>query len=104
VSPTTLRTLERIRAISPTDAEIFARALQQGATGVNFTTDLIALNQALQLVAANTSLQVYRLGFIGGSPVWGSLRTGVGIVDFAGVTLVVVMRGGQLVQTLGPLR
>ena len=104
VTPATLRTLQRIRLISRGDAQVFAQALRLGPAGANFQADLTALNQALQAVPSETTLQVFKLGTLQGSPVFGSLRTGVGIVDLNGVTTAVVMRGGQLIEILGPLR
>lgn len=47
--------------------------------------------------------QVTKIGQIGNSPVFGSVRSGVGIAEVDGVTVVVKMVQGQP-QVLGPLQ
>ena len=106
VTPASIRTLENVKQVNPKDAMIFARAMQQMAADGDFTNDLVALNNALQQVASNTALQMNQLGLYEGSVVWGSLKTGVGIANVGGVTMVVQMnvQANQVVQVLGPMR
>jgi hypothetical protein len=100
VTPASLRTLDNVRRINPKDAEIIARAMA-GATGnPTFVAHLQAVTNALRAFVSGG--QLYPLGTVQGAEVFGSVRTGIGIVSIGGVTQVVQMRGGQLVQMLGP--
>lgn len=87
--------------LSRTDAGIFQRAMQYGASAANsFANNLSALARAVKDV--DPSFQVHKIGQIGNSPVWGSIPSKVGIAEVNGVTVVVKMVGDKP-QVLGTL-
>ncbi len=87
--------------LSRTDAAIFQKAAQYGASATNnFMNNLGALAQAVRDIAP--AGQVNQIGQMGNSPVWGSVRSRVGIADVNGVTMVVKMIG-DTAKVLGPL-
>lgn len=63
---------------------------------------LAALSDALSSLVPGGKINV--LGRIGSEIVVGSARTGIGIVELGGRTIVVQVKNGQLVQILGALR
>ena len=97
-------TLNAVSRISKGDFFIISQGMRT-STESGFTSDLIALNGLLGRIPSPTTLQMNNLGSFLGNPVYGSLRTGVGIVDIGGVTMVVQMsRDGRLIRVLGPFR
>jgi RHS repeat-associated protein len=99
LSPASLRTVEGVRAVSPKDASIIARAME-AFRGGGFPERLTAVLEALRRVVPDG--QLYPIGTWQGAQVFGSVRTGIGLVEVGGTTFVVQMRGGQLVQNFGP--
>lgn len=90
-----------LNQLSRTDASIFQRAAQLGASaGNSFYTNLTALTKAA--VEKIPGGQLDQIGRIGNSPIYGSLRSGVGIAEVNGATVVVKMANGQP-QILGPM-
>ena len=84
-----------------TDQQIFRTAAQYGASASNtFMNNLGALTRAVTEVVPGG--QVHLIGQIGNSPVYGSLRSGVGIAEVSGRTIVVRMANGNPI-VLGPL-
>jgi hypothetical protein len=63
--------------------------------------DLAALGKAVK--AVRPDLQVHLLGDVGGSPIFGSAVTKVGIAEVNGVTQVVSAPLGEAPQILGAL-
>jgi hypothetical protein len=97
-------TLNAVSQISAGDFFIIGQGMRT-STESGFTNDLIALNAVLGRIPSTTTLQMNNLGSFLGNPVYGSLRTGVGIVEIGGVTMVVQMsRTGELIKVLGPFR
>ncbi|MGH9968236.1 MAG: RHS repeat-associated core domain-containing protein, partial [Pyrinomonadaceae bacterium] len=87
--------------LSRTDASIFQKAAQYGASaGNSFMNNLHALTRAT--VEKIPGGQLDKIGQIGNSPVYGSGRSGVGIAEVKGVTVVVKMVRGTP-QIIGPL-
>lgn len=90
-----------LNQLGRTDASIFQKAIQFGASATNsFANNLSALADAVR--SFRPDAQVTKIGQIGNSPVFGSLRSGVGIAEVDGVTVVVKMVRGTP-QVLGPL-
>lgn len=83
------------------DAQIFQRAINYGLSSANtFADNISALVRGLRDIIPNG--QVNKIGEIGNSPVFGSLRTGVGIAEVDGVQVVVkVIQGSP--QIIGKL-
>lgn len=90
-------------SLSGTDAKVRAEAMDIAAThGQGFSEDLSALASATNKVIPGG--WVSPLGTFNGSPVFGSLRSGVGIVDLDGVTTIVKKVGENSFEVLGPFR
>ena len=87
--------------LSRSDASVFQRALELGASATNaFQQNLNALARAVTDFRADA--QIHKIGQIGNSPVFGSLVSRVGIAQVNGQTVIVKMVEGQP-QILGPL-
>jgi RHS repeat-associated protein len=83
------------------DAAIFEKAGEYGLSGANsFLNNLQALTRAV--VEKIPGGQLNKLGQIGNSPIYGSGRSGVGIAEVDGVTVVVKVVHGNP-QVLGPV-
>lgn len=106
---TTLGTLGRVvvpgaailNQLGRGDAQVFQRAFQYGLSSANtFANNVAALVRGLRAVKPDA--QVNKIGEIGNSPVFGSLKTGVGIAEVDGVQVVVKMVQGSP-QIIGKL-
>jgi len=91
-----------LNQLSRTDATIFQKAAELGASAQNsFTNNLAILRDALFRIGG-ADKQINLIGRIGNSPIYGSLVSRVGIAEVNGVTVIVkVTPGGP--QILGPL-
>jgi RHS repeat-associated protein len=67
------------------DTRILTEVVERTGGPGTFENDLTALNQAV----LQRGFQIYRLGEMAGNPIWGSTKTGIGIVDLNGITTVV---------------
>jgi hypothetical protein len=77
-----------LNQLGRTDSQIFQRAISQGLSAANSFADNVAkLVQAVRAIVPNG--QINKIGEIGGSPIYGSLRSGVGIAQVDGVQVVV---------------
>jgi RHS repeat-associated protein len=84
-----------------TDARIFQQAINNGMSAANTFADNVAkLVQTVRAVVPNG--QINKIGEIGGSPIYGSLRSGVGIAQVDGVQVVVKVVQGTP-QIIGKL-
>lgn len=87
--------------VSRTDGEILEKAAENGAAATNsFLTNVEALARAV--VQRIPGGRLSQLGRIGDSPIYGSGRSGVGIAEVGGQTVVVKMVHGSP-QILGPM-
>jgi RHS repeat-associated protein len=90
-----------LNQLSRTDRSIFQQAAQYGLSASNsFLNNLNALTQAV--VNKIPGGEVTKIGQIGNSPVYGSLRSGVGIAEVEGQTVIVKIAQGTP-QILGPV-
>jgi hypothetical protein len=87
--------------LSPKDLEILKAAAEKAGGPGPFMRDLTALAEVVAEKVPGG--QVWRLGEVGSSPIYGTVRTGTGIVDINGVTTVVRALPGRPVEILGPL-
>jgi RHS repeat-associated protein len=95
------QTLTNLIPISVKDAQIMSQVMLTPSTG--FMEDLQILGGAVAAAMPGYG-QVYPLlGPFNGSPVFGGVRTGVGIVEQGGQTMV-VQKVGQSFNVLGPRR
>jgi RHS repeat-associated protein len=87
--------------VSPKDLDILVAAAQRAGGPGAFMNDLGALAETV--AAKVPGGQVWNIGNLSTSQIWGTVRTGVGIVDINGVTTVVRALPGRPVEILGPL-
>ncbi|MEO6600378.1 MAG: hypothetical protein ABIQ16_10930 [Polyangiaceae bacterium] len=91
---------DALAQLGPKDAEIF-RAAQQAAGGPGaFMRDLGALGKAVGDAIPNGKVNL--IGDIGGSPVYGSTVTRIGIATVDGVTQIVRAPLDSSPEILGP--
>jgi hypothetical protein len=85
--------------LSRTDAALLRQMLSLSGRGASFNTYLANLNSVVQ----NMGYQIFQIGTMEGAPIYGSLSSGIGIVNVNGVTYVVRALQGQLPVILGRL-
>jgi hypothetical protein len=89
--------------LSPKDAKIIQLAIEKGASSSgNFMQNLNAFSDAMAEVIPGG--KVYPLGNIGGSPIYGSAISRVGIAEVNGATMVVKAPLGGTPRILGALK
>jgi hypothetical protein len=101
-APVAAGTTGVLSQLSRTDASIFQKAAELGASAQNsFMNNVGILRDALFRVAGPDK-QINIIGKIGNSPIYGSIRSRVGIAEVNGVTVIVKVTHGNP-QVLGPL-
>lgn len=101
VGPAATGTGTVLSQLSRTDAGIFQKAAQYGASATNsFMNNLQALTRAT--VERIPGGRLDEIGRVGNSPIYGSLRSKVGIAEVNGTTVVVKMVQGTP-KILGPM-
>jgi RHS repeat-associated protein len=89
--------------LSRTDASIFQKAIELGASAQNsFMNNLSIVRDALFQIAGPDK-RITQIGSIGNSPVFGSVVSRIGIAEVNGVTVIVKVTHGNP-QVLGPLK
>jgi RHS repeat-associated protein len=97
-------TIKLIEKVSSGDARIFRAAMNYArGTANTFMSNLTALSRAVEHVVGPQG-RITQIGTINGQAVWGSARTGFGIVDIDGVTNIVQMIGDDKYRLIGTLR
>ncbi|MBZ4415602.1 DUF4157 domain-containing protein [Myxococcus sp. RHSTA-1-4] len=95
---------ETLKKLAGKDQALMQEAMELAATRgkTGFLDDVGALAETVGKRIPGG--QVHLLGEVEGAQVFGSLVSGTGIVSLKGVTQVVKMSAGKLVQILGPFR
>jgi len=84
------------------DAAVISLAIEKGASATGgFLGNVSRISDALQQVIPGAKINL--LGHLNGSPIYGSLRSGIGIVERSGITYIVQAVRGQTVKILGKL-
>jgi hypothetical protein len=94
--------LEILKQLGKSDADIIRRAAELAGESGTFVDDLTALAKAVVEIVGQHG-KVYPIGTLGGQTVYGSARTGIGIVGIANGTAVVRVTSGG-VEILGYFR
>ena len=85
-------TCDWLKVLAKGEQSIFKSALKKATSkSGSFQDNLISLTQAV--MQKNPSNQVWQIGNLNGSPVFGAVRNGLGIVEQGGKTLVVQKTG-----------
>lgn len=96
--------LKAIEQVNRTDGRIFQAATNFArGTANNFASNLTALARAVTQVVGPQG-RITQIGTVNGQAVWGSARTGLGIVDVKGVTKVVQMLDDGKYRIVGNFR